>query len=141
MHGTLGQEGGASDHCPVNQPRPGCGTEQLKEVGQSPLWLVRADGFRLARNKVVPGAGRKRKEPVPGRAAKDCVGGWGLLSRKALPSRCSWIGGLTMLCCVLPVGPVCLPLTFATVLLESSDLAWLCVVKVEGELRAQPRAH
>lgn len=127
------QGGGTSHHCPGNQPRP--------EVGQGSWWLVGADGFRLARSEVVSGTGREGRDPVLGGAAKDCAGGWGLLARKALPSGCSWIGGLTMICCVLPVGPVCPPVTFAPVLLECSDLAWLCVVKGKGELRAQLRAH
>lgn len=106
-----------------------------------PRWLVAAGGFRLARNKAVPRTGREGRELVLGGAAKDCVRSWGLLSRKALPSRCSWIGGLTIICCVSPVGPACPPITFATVLLECSDLAWLCVAKGEEELSAQLRAH
>lgn len=99
--------GGLSHHCLMSRPPPGCGAKQPRGVSPGSLWLVPGDSLRLVRNKVAARTGRKGDRPVLGGAAEDCVGGWGLLSRKALPSWCSWIGRLTMLCCrVLPLGPV-----------------------------------
>lgn len=81
-----------------------------------------------------------RKRTCAGQDSQGLCWGWGLLSRKALPSGCSWPGELTVTSCVLPVGPVCPPVNFAPVL-QCSDLPGLHVAKVERGLRAQLLAH
>lgn len=43
-----------SHHCLANQPQPGCGTEQLKEVRPGSVWLICGDGSKLAKNVVAP---------------------------------------------------------------------------------------